>query len=297
MRLKLYRAPGMAEALGRVRAELGPDAIILSSRRMSDGVEITAALEHAQPAPKPPPAPEPDARAALRYHAVPAALHASLAGPLDRALARTVTFGHLPLAPGDAPLLFAGPPGAGKTLTVARLATRLVQAGTPPMIVTADGARAGAIEQLAAFTRLLGISLIVAQTPVMLARALARRTDGAPVLVDTAGCDAFLPADREALHHLAAAASGRIVAVLPAGMDASEAAETAACLAQAGASFLAITRFDLARRAGAALSAAYFGRLCLTEAGIGPGAADGLAPLTPAFLAERLRHPTEHVSC
>ena len=70
-----------------------------------------------------------------------------------------------------------------------RLATRLVMSGTVPMVVTTDGQRAGATEQLAAFTRLLGIPLLVASHPVSLARALAQRTDGAPVLIDTAGAD------------------------------------------------------------------------------------------------------------
>jgi flagellar biosynthesis protein FlhF len=41
MRLKLYRAPRMAEAMAQVRAELGEDALILSTRRVADGVEIT----------------------------------------------------------------------------------------------------------------------------------------------------------------------------------------------------------------------------------------------------------------
>ena len=45
MRLKLYRAASMAEAMARVRAELGADALILATRRVGDGVEITAALE------------------------------------------------------------------------------------------------------------------------------------------------------------------------------------------------------------------------------------------------------------
>ena len=68
------------------------------------------------------------------------------------------------------PLLLAGPPGAGKTLTVARLATRHGDgAAQKPLVVTADGKRAGAAEQLAAFTRLLGLSLMVASHPVTLA--------------------------------------------------------------------------------------------------------------------------------
>ena len=67
MRLKLYRAPTMAEAMARVRAELGPDALILATRRVAEGVEVTAALE-----PKPPPAaPDPERERLLAYHDVP----------------------------------------------------------------------------------------------------------------------------------------------------------------------------------------------------------------------------------
>ena len=49
MRLKLFRAPAMAAAMAQVRAELGPDALILGTRRVAGGVEITAALEPDDP--------------------------------------------------------------------------------------------------------------------------------------------------------------------------------------------------------------------------------------------------------
>jgi flagellar biosynthesis protein FlhF len=196
MRLKLFRAPAMAQAMAQVRAELGEDALILATRRLGDGVEVTAALE---PDDQPPPLPFPRAPAdtarlaVLNFHGVPAALHAALQhGELETALANAIPFDILPLA--EAPLLLVGPPGAGKTLTVARLATRLVMAGITPMVITADGKRAGATEQLAAFTRLLGISLIVASHPVTLGRALTRCENSVPVLVDTPGCDPFDPA-------------------------------------------------------------------------------------------------------
>ena len=47
MRLKLYRAATLSQAMARVRAELGVEALILGSRRVGDGVELTAALEPA----------------------------------------------------------------------------------------------------------------------------------------------------------------------------------------------------------------------------------------------------------
>jgi len=290
MRLKVFRAPAMAAAMAQVRAELGPDALILGTRRVAGGVEITAALEPNDTLPAP--LPDPARLAALQFHAVPAGLHAGLqAGPLDAALATVLSFDSLPLAVEAPPLLLSGPPGAGKTLTVARLATRLVLAGGMPMVVTSDGKRAGATEQLAAFTRLLGIDLVVACHPVTLGRALARRQDAAPVLIDAAGCNPFDPVQVEELAALASAASARIVVVLPGGMDSAEAADLGAAYAAVGAGHLVATRLDLARRLGGILGAAAAGRLALTEAGIGAGAADGLVPLTPAFLAERLLQP------
>jgi len=281
--------------MGRIRAELGADALILNTRRVTDGVEITAALEPGDP---PPPATAPAAAragGALRFHGVPEALARRLGGPsLRGALATELSFEPLPLQRGGPPLLLAGPPGGGKTLTVARLATRLVMAGTAPLVVTADGRRAGATEQLAAFTRLLGLNLVVASHPVTLARAIAGRPEGTPALIDLPGSDPFLAQEREELAALAATATGRVVAVLPAGLDAAEAADLAGAYAEAGARLLVATRLDLARRIGGVLAAAHAG-LALAEAGISPGAADGLVSLTPDLLATRLMQvPHDH---
>ncbi|MBN8890859.1 MAG: GTP-binding protein [Rhodospirillales bacterium] len=287
MRLKLYRATGMAEAMRRVREELGVDALILSTRRVADGVEVTAGLEPAE-APPPPALADPARMQALGWHAVPAAIARKLqAGPLPFALSVALRFERLALAVGAAPLLLVGPPGAGKTLTCARLATRLVMSGVMPMVITADGRRAGATEQLAAFTRLLGINLLVASQPASLARALARRRDGAPVLIDGPGTDAFDRVQRDEMAALAAACGAGMALVLPAGLDAAESAELAEAHAQSGARLLVATRLDTARRLGGVLAAAGAG-LALAEAGIGAGAADGLTPMTPELLADRL---------
>lgn len=278
----------MAEAMARVRAELGLDALILATRRVADGVELTAALE---PDDEPMPLPDPERTRLLAWHGVPPALADQLGGgTLDAALARTFRFGEFDFG-GDAPspLLLAGPPGAGKTLSVARLATRLVMAGAPPpLVITTDGQRAGATEQLAAFTRLLGLTLIVASHPATLARAMLRRQPGCPVLIDAPGTDPFDPAQRDEIAGLAATADAITALVLPAGLDPAESADLAGAFAEAGASRLIATRLDLARRMGGVLAAAACGKLTLVEAGIGPGAADGLAALTPALLAHRL---------
>ena len=287
MRLKLFHAPNMTAAMALVRDKLGPDALILSTRRVANGVEVTAALEPVSNEPPPPADPARDA--ALAWHGVPLGLVKSFApGQLADALPNVLRFGALPLD-GAAPLLVAGPPGAGKTLTVAKLATRSVMAGRTPLVVTADGQRAGAPEQLAAYTRLLDLTLVVASTPAPLRRALARSQD-APVLIDTPGLDPFDASARKELLALAAAAAAVTALVLPAGLDPAEAQELAAAFAEAGATLLIATRLDLSRRLGGVLAAASAG-LTLTEAGVGPGAADGLRPLTPELLGRRLTIP------
>lgn len=305
MQLSLFRGNSMPAVLAQIRAEHGPDALILSTRRTGRVVEVTVGLEPPDdapppltPPPPPPPPPTPRLPAArvspqsplarcLDWHGVPSALAEILAGStLEDGLRDTLTFAPLPLGPDAAPLLVAGPAGSGKTVCVARLATRLVLSGVRPTVITADGSRAGAIEQIAAFTRLLAIDLVVAN-PAVLARAIARRT-AAPVLIDAPALDPTAAADRALLVELAEAAAATIMLVLPAGLDAGYAAELGDSYARCGTRLLLASRLDTSRRLGGILAAAHAPALRLTEAGIAPGIADGLAPITPAFLAERL---------
>ena len=51
---------------------------------------------------------------------------------------------------------------------------------------------------------------------------------------------------------------------------------------------LIATRIDAARRLGSIFAAAAAAELTIAEAGVAPLAADGLTPMTPRFLAERL---------
>src|SRR5277367_2807353 len=46
VKIKRYMAASMRVALDQVRAEQGPDAVILSSRRVQEGVEVIAAVDY-----------------------------------------------------------------------------------------------------------------------------------------------------------------------------------------------------------------------------------------------------------
>ncbi len=317
--------------MAQIRAELGPEALILSDRSRDGQVEVTAALEtdeaprlrvHSLPQSglhdlepfspgilgvRPPPAtlaavqppgpaarragtPAPGLAAALGWHGLSSSLAASLCeGQLEVQCARVFRFTQLPLGGHDAPLLLAGPAGGGKTLTAARLATRLVLAGQRPLVITADGQRAGAVEQLAAFTRLLGLTLVAAGTPKILERALERRDPGQPVLIDAPGLDPGDPQQAADLQALLEASRATLALVLPCGLDPGEAQDIAAVHAAFQARALIATRTDVSRRLGGILCASAAAGIALAEAGVSGSAADGLARLTPAFLAGRLR--------
>ncbi|MBE7210523.1 MAG: GTP-binding protein [Gluconacetobacter diazotrophicus] len=288
--------------MSRIRNELGSDALILSTDNRGDTVEVTVALDTEDEPDLPavrlevPGVPErgtPTA-AAFRRHNLPAALGEELAAAMagagaEVACRRLFRFGRLPLDGDDGvPLLVSGPPGAGKTLTVAKLATRLVRDGHRPMVITADDRRAGGVEQLAAFTRLLGLTLIAVAEPEQLRRALRRRNDGEPVLIDTPALDPREPDEEAELSALLGAARPNLALVMPCGLDATDAAEMASAHAALGARLMIPTRLDRNGRLGAVLAASRSAGLLLTEAGTGPGAVDGMTPITPALLATRL---------
>lgn len=306
MRLKVFQAPNIGAAMAMVREELGPDALILANKDVDGGVELTAAHEQPEalvealqpPAARPiqkssavPIASSDLARAGtLRWHGVPIELATRLArGDLTKAIEAAFSFGTLACSPGNPPLLLVGPPGAGKTLTTARIATRLKLSGQSSMVITADGRRAGAAEQLAAFTRLLGLTLIVADTPSQLARTINRRVGEEPVLVDMPGLNPADPDDQAYFRDCQAALDGTVALVLPAGLDPADAAELSQDYKELGATSLIATRLDQSRRLGGLLAAADTG-LALTDAGISPSVADGLVKMTSAFIAERLSY-------
>jgi len=280
MRVKLFSAPNMAEAMRKVRAELGEEALILGNRRVAGGVEITAALEPAEtvaitPAASAPPNPVPDP-AQRQQNSLANRVSGLQYGGLDWAK----------------PIMLVGTPGAGKTLTAAKLATRLVQMGDRPMVITADTERAGATEQLAAFTRILDLDLIVAENPLMLARSLAARMAGQKAIIDMAGFNPFEAGQREILVTYAVAADVKLVWVLAAGVNPEDAAEMAEIFAQLGAVYMIPTKLDMTRRFESVLRAAEIGAFTLTDAGIGPGIADGLIALEPQVLLSRIQRET-----
>ena len=92
--------------------------------------------------------------------------------------------------PGAAPAVvaFVGPPGAGKTTTLVKLAARYgLRSRRPAHIISSDVFRIGAADQLRSLAAILGIGCTVVETPRALAQALEEHQAKDFVFIDTPG--------------------------------------------------------------------------------------------------------------
>ena len=327
MRLKSFHAKTMSEAMKMVRQALGDDAIIVATREEEGGgVRVTAAVEEddllMQQARTPQAAPrhaeddededeEPEIDVseavadALHRHGVPAALAEQLidaAAGLDTddptlalgaALDSMFTFSPLHDKRGATrPLVLVGPPGGGKTLIVAKLAARAVLKKRSVGVITTDTVRAGGMEQLAAFARVMKVKLVTVEDPDALSGAFEVNRGVDVVLVDTAGRNPYDAEDMADLKALLSAGEAEPILVLPAGLDAMEAADMALAFKALGVRRMLVTRLDMARRLGGLLLTAQRARMAFCDASVSSKVAEGLTPLNPVALA-RLMIPVE----
>jgi flagellar biosynthesis protein FlhF len=126
----------------------------------------------------------------------------------------------------------AGPPGAGKTSALVRLAIQHgIAVGKSVQILTTDTFRIAAAEELRSYAAILGIGCQVLETPAALARALDEYSPGESgrsgkkdlVLIDTPGlCRVEMEASEELAQVLAAHPGVDTHLVLPASMRASD---------------------------------------------------------------------------
>jgi flagellar biosynthesis protein FlhF len=190
--------------------------------------------------------------------------------------------------PSAKPFILVGPPGVGKTLLTAKLAARSVMNGQTVGVITADTARAGGVEQLAAFTKILNLDLKRVKTPAELQRAVGALKGLDQVFIDTAGTLPYDTSDIKELAQMLTAVDAEPILALPAGMDAAESGEIGRIFESLGVRRLMPTRLDVGRRLGGILAAAHNGHMALAEASFSPQVAEGLMALSPKRLTEFL---------
>ena len=204
MEVRRLFAVSMKDALARVRDEMGDQAMIVDTRMVQGGVEVTASLDTPEPA-------------SLRSHYTVAAdagaaLSAAqtrerlLAAGFDerrlatwlplldgsdwvRSLARHLPVAARPVAPESGRWAIVGPAGSGKTTIVSNLVANHALRHGPDnaALISLDTWRAGGAEQLKIIARLLNVPVFVARDVGDVARMLKVVESRTLVVVDTPG--------------------------------------------------------------------------------------------------------------
>ena len=197
------------------------------------------------------------------------------------------------LVSGDEPYapveLFVGPPGAGKTTTIAKIAAReRARNGVRLSLLAADGFRVGAIEQLRLYADLIGSPFAVARTPAEIERSLA--ATASPILVDTAGRSIGDARALEVAQRLSALPGVRTHVVLPAGSSVRQAARLLDAYG-ARARRVVLTRLDEGDSVAPLLKLIAERDLTLSYLGTGQRVPDDLERASGAALAAHILGP------
>ncbi len=310
MRIKTYTAPSVPEVMDKIRQDFGNGAVILSNHRTLEGVRITVGLDDC----------EPDTaiqdalfgtpahrlgdkiQKTLRSVGVPAllieriidALPLEVEGQevtaLQKALDTVFQFSPMQVSGSKRAFMLVGSCGSGKTIAVAKMAVKAKIGGKKTAVITTDVKRAGAIEQLEAFTKILDLNLIKVRKADLLKNTVdEQRSFSDLILIDTPGVNPFLKSDMDLLHEMLDDSLGiEPILTMSSGMDAIESGEIGDIFQSLGCHRLLGTRLDLSRRLGNILWTAQSNGYALTDVGISPHVSEGLCPLKPKSLAELL---------
>ena len=320
MLLKRIEAKTLHDAIARVAAECGEDALVVETRPTRTGYLVVAARPETALAPV-----DQAGRATVQEQPrwtrgfAPLAQRASEFGISERLLAaieKSLLGTRLDLGrPGDPALpglaarvlqaliktearlegktgdedfraiALVGSTGVGKTTTLAKLASRAVQNGENIAILTVDTYRVAAVEQLRAFADLLDVPIEVAFTPHDLRRLLQVHASRDRIFLDTTGKS---PLDRAALQALAGALSGRSFARLlcmPAGLRRCDANVVLDAYDKLGVDAVCLTKWDETMVPGESLSAVVERGLPLSHLSIGQDVPADILPADAAQIA------------
>jgi flagellar biosynthesis protein FlhF len=309
MKMKMFVGKTVEEAMDMVRAEMGADAVILSTRDEDGRVEIRAAIErsfgHKFAAPKfaevRPMFDETRSQlsSSLRWHGASdgfvhmvaeagGRLGAGLEtlGSLSAGLEGVLTFNPLNPHP-ERSILLVGPHGSGKTTAAAKIATKLSDRREPMEAVAADFDCSGQAARLAGL--MLKVSVTNAITPDHLVR-LVKESDGKrrKLVIDGPPFNPLDAADMKRCSDLISRLNVEPVLVLAADGHPMDLEDNARAFAALGCRRVILTRLDAVRRRGGAIAAISSSRLSIAQLGLTPSVGGGLVPASAMRIAQLL---------
>jgi len=221
----------------------------------------------------------------------------SFAELLHRHLTRSFrTAGKPALRPGrPLKIAFVGPSGAGKTLSLIKMAThRDFFLGHRTAVVTFDTGKIAAIQQLEVFTRIAGITLKPIYQLQEIKPTLKELRDFEVILLDTPGRSPRYKQDFQKLRRMIkTVAPDELHLVLPLNMDYRNLKETAARFADFGYNRVLPTKLDEAATPGNLLNLARDLHAIFSVMGNGQNLPGDLLAAKPEQLALWLENPAE----
>ncbi|MFZ4541059.1 MAG: hypothetical protein ACOYNL_04510 [Rickettsiales bacterium] len=255
---------------------------------------------------------------AFEYHSVPTALVQRLLNTLYRlqlrpdsaievaqnaladALTENVPFHPIATATRNAPgkaMMLVGPHGAGKTSTIAKLATELTLQKQALVLVSTDLERMGGTDSLQKLSSILTCDFHICESRAQLKNLLPTYQNKAWVLIDSTGANIYEFSQMKALGELASLQGVEPVLTCPAGMDADEAQEMVGVFDFLNIERMIVTRLDAVRRLKSVFAVLTTGAYSLSNMTNSASPADSCQPLSPIALSRlMLRHVRERLT-
>ena len=355
MPLRKFFARDARSALGQIRRELGDDAVVVTTRKRNDGVEMLAGryvdislptLERQTAAATPSEASRAETgvsqpvwhelsrlrhllqnqlaglawslekrRHPVRVHVMQRLLAAGFGARLSRHVAASLPGRYtqsqadawlrqvmirnlvayspamLPEVAGGAWAL-VGPTGQGKTTSLAKLTARAVLAhgANKVVLVSTDTYRLGAVQQLEAYARLMGVDLIRLESVEGIAEVLRALTDKHCVLIDSAG---FSPNDARFAAQIAAFKQSGVKCLLTVS-GSTQGGLMEHLIAKSAPHGVILTKLDEGGQFGAVLDSLMRHRIAVAALATGQRVPEDLHCANVPYLIDRAFRSHEH---